>query len=60
MISLVIICLLVAHKVEIGYAGYKRWSGGMEVTLSSELVDELRLPVEHDVFLMLNGFFLFK
>jgi hypothetical protein len=28
------------------------------LTLSSELVDELGLPVEHDVFLVLDCFFL--
>jgi hypothetical protein len=28
------------------------------LTLSSEFVDELGLPVEHDVLLVLNGFFL--
>ena len=32
----------------------------MILTLSSEFVNELGLPVEHDVLLVLNGFFLNK
>ena len=37
---------------------YDCLSGLEGLTLSSELVDELGLPVEHDVLLVFNSFFL--
>lgn len=61
VVGLVIVRLLVAHEVKVRHAGYTQGSlTGLGLTLATQLVDQLRLPVEHDVLLMLNGFFLRK
>ena len=48
VVHLAVLSLLVTHKVQEGHEG-----------LSTELVNELALPEEHDVPLHLHGFLLF-
>jgi hypothetical protein len=45
-------------KWRLGTHAAKGVTRKLRLTLATQLVDQLGLPVEHDVFLVLNGFFL--
>jgi hypothetical protein len=63
VVGLVVFSLLVTNKVQVRNTGYINSvifiDLNKRLTLSSELVNELGLPVEHNVLLVLNGFFLY-
>ena len=51
--------LFIAHKVQVRNACYMIKFVDL-ITFASEFVNEFAFPVEHDMLLMLNGFFLFN
>ena len=59
MVGLVVVGFFIANEVKVGHASYTAVCHFKNLlTLSPKLVNEFGLPVEHNVLLMLNGFFL--
>ncbi len=63
VVGLVVFGLLITNEMQVGNASciqFMLYSLSLicALTLSPEFVNELGLPVEHNVFLVLNGFFL--
>jgi hypothetical protein len=59
MVGPVFVRFFISNEMKVWHTCYTRGKPPLSLlTFASELMDELAFPVEHDVSLMLNSFFL--